>query len=115
MVSPTDATPQRVCPHCSTLAYTAGSRCPYCRRSYTRHPLPMVAAMLLVTAAIVLGGVALMLMAFGAELDSQLDRQVQTVQDDFARDLRGLRRDVRRELEQQLPQAPGAGAAPAGP
>jgi hypothetical protein len=108
MAQESDATPQRVCPHCATLAYTAEPRCPYCRRSYRRHPLLAVAAMLLVTAALVLGGVAYMLVAFGDDLDSELDRQVQTVQDDFRRDVRGLRRDLRSELERRLPVPPGA-------
>lgn len=110
MASTSSATPQRVCPHCSTLAYSAERRCPYCRRSYRRHPLLVVAAMLLVTAAVVLGGVASMLLAFADELDSQLDRQVRTVQDDFGQDVRGLSRDLRRELDRRLP-APPAGDA----
>ncbi len=59
--------------------------------------------MLLVTAAVVLGGVAYMLIAFGDELDTQLQRRVRTVQGDFARDLRGLRGDLRRELDRRLP------------
>ncbi|MBA2517139.1 MAG: hypothetical protein H0V22_07485 [Solirubrobacterales bacterium] len=109
MASTSDATPQRVCPHCATLAYTAERRCPYCRGSYRRHPLVAVAAMLLITAAAVLGGVAYMLSAFAAELDSQLNRQVRTVQDDFSRDVRGLRRDLRRELDRRLPATPQAG------
>lgn len=106
MAAPSDSTPQRVCPHCATLAYTAGARCPYCRRAYRRHPLLVVAAMLLVTAAAVLGGMAVLLTAVGDELDSELDRQVRTVQDDFSRDVRGLRRDLRRELDRRLPATP---------
>lgn len=99
----TPATPQRVCPHCATLAYSSERRCPYCRGSYRRHPLVAVAAMLLVTAAVVLGGIYAMLGAFGDELDSELDRQVRTVQDEFGRDVRGLERSIRRELDQRLP------------
>ncbi len=115
MAAAPDATPQRVCPHCATLAYSAERRCPYCRRSYRRHPLVGVAAMLLVTAAAVLGGVAYMLTAFGDELDSELNRQVRTVQDDFGGDVRGLRRDIRRELDRRLPAVPQSGEAPIGP
>jgi len=115
MAATPDATPQRVCPHCATLAYSAERRCPYCRRSYRRHPLVGVAAMLLVTAAAVLGGVAYMLTAFGDELDSELNRQVRTVQDDFGGDVRGLRRDIRRELDRRLPAVPQSGEAPIGP
>jgi apolipoprotein N-acyltransferase len=105
MVTTSDATPQRVCPHCATLAFTADRRCPYCRKSYERHPLAGVAAMLLVTAAVVLGGVAYMLTVFGDEVESELDRQVEIVQDDFGRDLRGIQTDIRRELDRRLPQA----------
>lgn len=117
MASPTAtaATPQRVCPRCSTLAYTGERRCPYCRGSYRRHPLLATAAMLLVTAALVLGGVAYMLTVAGDEVDSQLERQVRTVQDGFERDVRGLRRDLRRELDRRLPAAPSPGAAGAAP
>ena len=102
----TPATPQRICPHCATLAYTAASRCPYCRRGYRRHPQLAVAAMLLVTAAAVLGGVYSMLTSFGDELDSELDRQVRTVQRDFDRDVRDLERGIRRELDRRLPAGP---------
>jgi hypothetical protein len=110
MAAPTSpATPQRVCPHCATLAYTADRRCPYCRRAYRRHTLLAVAAMLLVTAAAVLGGVLYMLTAFGDELESELDRQVRTVQDDFGRDVDRLQRDIESELDRRLP------APPAGP
>jgi hypothetical protein len=110
MAAPTSpATPQRVCQHCATLAYTAERRCPYCRRAYRRHPLAGVAVMLAVTVATVLGGVLYMLTAFGDELESELDRQVMTVQDDFGRDVRRLERDIEAELDRRLP------AAPAGP
>ncbi len=100
----TPETPQRVCPHCATLAYTTERRCPYCRRSYRRHPLMAVAVMLLITAAAVLGGVYAMLGVFGDELDSELDRQVRTVQGDFERDVAGLERSIRRELDRRLPE-----------
>ena len=106
MAVSTSATPQRVCPHCATVAYTGAGRCPYCRRSYKRRTLPAIAAMLLLTAALVLGGVYYLLTEFGRELDSELDRQVRTVQRDFSRDVEGLERGIRRELDQRLPTAP---------
>lgn len=59
--------------------------------------------MLLVTAAVVLGGVYYLLIEFGKELDSGLDRQVRTVQEGFDDDLRGLQRDLREELDRRLP------------
>jgi uncharacterized protein YdgA (DUF945 family) len=82
----------------------------------TDHParggriLLAVAAMLVVTAAVVLGGVWYMLTVFGDELEEELDRQVETVQRDFDRDVRGLERDIQRrferELDERLPAAP---------
>ena len=100
------APPQRVCPHCATLAYSAEPRCPFCGRSYRRRILPAVAAILLVTAAVVLGGVAMMLVAAGNEFDSRVDRQVENVQDDFGTDVDRLERRIRRELDRRLPIAP---------
>jgi cell division protein FtsX len=102
--------PQRVCPHCARLSYATGARCPYCRRGFRRRGLHAVAAMLAVTAALVLGGVYLMLIAFGDELDSELDRQVETVQGDLDRDLRDIQRDIRRELDRRLPAQPATPA-----
>ena len=99
-------TPQRVCPHCATVGYTAERRCPFCRRSYTRHPLAAIAAMLLVTAAVVLGGFASMLVLFGNEAESSLDRRVGTVQSDFGREVDGLERSIQRELDRRLPASP---------
>jgi hypothetical protein len=100
------APPQRVCPHCATLAYSAEPRCPFCGRSYRRRVLPAVAAMLFVTAAVVLGGVALMFVAAGDELDRRIDRQVERVQDDFSSDVDRLDRRIRRELDERLPATP---------
>jgi hypothetical protein len=103
--------PQRVCPHCARISPAAGRSCPYCGRGFRRRVLPAVAAMLAVTAAIVLGGVYLMLAEFGDALDSELDSQVETVTDDLDRDIGTIRRDIRRELDRRLP-APGATPAP---
>jgi hypothetical protein len=103
--------PQRACPHCARISRATGRRCPYCNRGFRRRVLPAVAAMLAITAAIVLGGVYLMLTEFGDSLDSELDRQVETVTDDLDRDIGTIRRDIRRELDRRLP-APGATPAP---
>jgi hypothetical protein len=66
-----------------------------------------VAALLAVHAAVVLGGVYLMLGAFGDELDRELDAQVERVREDFRTDLDGIREqvrdDLRRELDERLP------------
>jgi hypothetical protein len=100
------APPQRVCPHCATLAYSAESHCPFCGRSYKRHVLPGVAALLLVTAALILGGVYLMLVAAGDEFDRRVDRQVDGVQEQFGRDVDRLDRRIQRELDRRLPATP---------
>jgi sensor domain CHASE-containing protein len=71
-----------------------------------------VAVLLLVQAAIVLGGVYFMLNVFGDELDSQLEREVTRVERRFEQDLsrirREVRRDLRRELDSRLPVSPDA-------
>ena len=60
-------------------------------------------AVLLVHGALVLGGVYLMLLSFGDELDRELDSQVERVERDFERDLERIRRDIREELDMRLP------------
>ena len=97
------AAPERLCPHCARISRATERSCPYCRRAFRRRVLPAVAAMLAVTAAVILGGFYLMLMAFADELDSRLDRQVENVSEDFDRDLRSIRTDIRRELDRRLP------------
>ncbi len=106
--------PQRVCPRCSTISRTIEPECPFCGRSYTRRgPWGAVVAAVLLTIAATLAGVALMLSAFGDELELELDDQVQTVQRDFDRDVRRLERRILGEIDERLPAAPVApGAAP---
>jgi hypothetical protein len=94
---------QRVCPHCARISYANGRRCPYCGRGFRRSVLPAMAAMLAVFAAVVLGGFYLMLVAFGNELDEQLDREVERVEREFDRNLDRIQGDVRRELDRRLP------------
>ena len=109
--TPAAQPPQRVCPHCSTIARTAEARCPFCRRAYRRRsPLPALLATLLVTVAATLGGVALMLQAFGDSLEDELDEQVVVVQRDFDRDVTRLERRIEAELDARL--GPAGAAAP---
>ncbi len=96
--------PQRVCPHCSTLARTADARCPFCRGAYRRRsPLPAFAIALLLAVATMLGGTALMLESFGDSLDRELEEQVDVVQRDFDRDVRRLEDRIERQLDERLP------------
>jgi hypothetical protein len=100
------APPQRVCPHCATIAYSAEADCPFCGRSYRRRILPGVAALLFVTAVLILGGVALLLVAAGQEFDRRTNRQIDRVQGQFGRDVDRLERRIQRELDQRLPASP---------
>ena len=65
-------------------------------------PGPLI-LVLVVHAAIVLGGVWMMLTAFGEQLDRELDREVTRVERNLERDFDRIRRDVRRELDSRLP------------
>ena len=69
-------------------------------------PGPLI-AVLFVHAALVLGGVYLMLVAFGDTLDTELDSQVDRVERNLERDFDRVRRDVRRELDTRLPERVG--------
>jgi hypothetical protein len=96
---------QRVCPHCARISYADGRRCPYCGRSFRRsNGLLPIAAMLTVFAVVVLGGVALMFVAAGREVEDQLDREVQRVERELERNFDGIQRDVREELDRRLPE-----------
>jgi hypothetical protein len=97
---------QRVCPACSTVAFTTAQRCPWCGAGYRRRLWPALLAVAVVQAAIVLGGVALMLAAAGNELDRRLDDAVRTVQRDVDSTLGDLQQSVRSELDRRLPPAP---------
>jgi hypothetical protein len=95
--------PQRLCPHCSTIARTGDARCPFCRGAYRRRsPLPALVATFLLTVAATLAGVALMLQTFGDSLDTELEDQVDVVQRDFDRDVTRLERRIEAELDARL-------------
>jgi RNA polymerase subunit RPABC4/transcription elongation factor Spt4 len=96
---------QKVCPRCSTLAYTGDRRCPWCGASYRRRAWPRLLALALVQSAVVLAGVAYMLTVAGDELDSRLDRRVDTVQRDLDRSFDDIQRSVREELDRRLPES----------
>ncbi len=105
-MSVTNPAPQRVCPHCSTLAATPESHCPWCGRSYRRRILPGVAVLLALAVALTLAGIGAMLVAFGDELDRTLDDSVTTVQRDLDRDIRGIEDRITEELDERLRQVP---------
>lgn len=94
---------QKLCPRCSTLAFTGDRHCPWCGGSYRRRLWPALLALLLVQTVLVLGGTAYMLTLFGAELDRTLDEQVTGVQRDLDASFRDVQRSVREELDRRLP------------
>ncbi len=108
----TNPAPQRVCPHCSTLAATPEAHCPWCGRSYRRRTLPGIAALLALAVAVTLAGVGAMLLAFGDQLDRSLDDSVTVVQRDLDRDIRRVERTITEQVD-QIGQR--LGAPPAAP
>jgi RNA polymerase subunit RPABC4/transcription elongation factor Spt4 len=94
---------QKLCPRCSTLAYTGERRCPWCGAGYRRRTWPGLLALALVQTALVLGGVAYMLTVFGDELDSTVDRRVDRVERDLDASFEEVERSVRDELDRRLP------------
>ena len=94
---------QKVCPRCSTLAYTGDGHCPWCGGSYKRRRWPALLALLVVQTALVLGGVAYMLMLAGDELDTRLDEEVSRVERDLDTSFEDVRQSVRQELDRRLP------------
>src|ERR687898_895852 len=97
---------QKVCPRCSTLAYTGDRHCPWCGAGYKRRLWPALLALLLVQTALVLGGTALMLVVFGREVESTLDGHVADVRRDLDTSFTQVERAVREELDRRLPPAP---------
>jgi RNA polymerase subunit RPABC4/transcription elongation factor Spt4 len=95
---------QKLCPSCSTLAFTGDRRCPWCGSSYKRRIWAPLLALMLVQTALLLGGVAYMLVVFGDEVDKTLDEQVADVQRDLDESFDDVRRVVRDELDRRLPE-----------
>jgi hypothetical protein len=95
---------QRVCPHCARISYDSGRRCPDCGRSFRRSIVLPIAALLTVFAVVVLGGVFLMLVAFGTEMEDTLDSEVERVERELERNFDGIEDSVREELDRRLPE-----------
>jgi outer membrane murein-binding lipoprotein Lpp len=95
---------QRVCPHCARISYEGGARCPYCGSSFRRsNGLVGMAFLLFLFAAVVLGGMFLMLVAAGNEADRKLDREVSRVERNLNGQFDQIHSDVRNELDKRLP------------
>jgi RNA polymerase subunit RPABC4/transcription elongation factor Spt4 len=94
---------QKVCPRCSTLAYTGDRHCPWCGGSYRRRAWPGLLVLLVVQTTLILGGVAAMLVTVGNEVDGNLDDEVSRVQRDLDSSFDEVERAVREELDRRLP------------
>jgi RNA polymerase subunit RPABC4/transcription elongation factor Spt4 len=95
---------QKVCPRCSTLAYTGDRHCPWCGGSYKRRLWPALLALLVVQSALILGGLAYLGTVAADELDERLDDEVTRVERDIDRSFEDVRRSFRRELDRRLPE-----------
>ena len=104
MHQPPGESVQKLCPSCSTLAFTGARRCPRCGASYRRRLWPGLLALTLVQVALVLGGVAYMLTVFGDDVDTRLDEEVDRVERDLDRSFDDIERSVRDELDRRLPE-----------
>ena|SRR5215212_593517 len=93
---------QKLCPRCSTLAYTGDRRCPWCGGSYRRRVWPGLLALLVVQTVLVLGGVAAMFVVAAREADDKLDEEVARVQRDLDQRFDTVERTVRQELDRRL-------------
>src|SRR5215212_6402628 len=102
--------PQRVCPKCARISWATGPRCPYCTARF-RAGRGISPWMLVLTAVIVLVGVAVMLAIAGRIIEDKIDDRVEEVNKDFDASLSRFRDDVRKELDARLPVG-GAGTLP---
>ena len=94
---------QKVCPRCSTLAYTGDRRCPWCGGSYRQRAWPGLFVVLVVQTVLVLGGVAAMFVVAGREVDDKLDTEITRVERDLDQSFQTVERTVREELDRRVP------------
>ena len=94
---------QKLCPRCSSLAYTGDRHCPWCGGSYRRRLWPALAVAVLVQSAILLGGLAYLGSVAGDELDTRLDHEVDRVERNLDRSFDDVQLSVREELDRRLP------------
>jgi len=95
---------QKLCPRCSSLAYTGDRHCPWCGGSYRRRLWAALAVAVLVQSAILLGGLAYLGSVAGDELDTRLDREVDRVERNLDRSFDDVQLSVREELDRRLPE-----------
>src|ERR1700754_1080064 len=113
MEATTAAPPQRVCPKCARISWATGPKCPYCTARF-RSGRGVAPWMLALTAAIVLLGVAAMLIIAGQVFEDRLDTRVNDVTREFDQSLDQFHSDVQKELDARLP-AGGVNPVPTAP
>lgn len=96
------ATPQRLCPHCASVATTSAAKCPWCGRSYRRRTVAAIAALLLVQAAVVIGVVLYALSGTGDTVQNQVDDGISQIQKEIDRRVGDVQDQVRTELRKEL-------------
>jgi RNA polymerase subunit RPABC4/transcription elongation factor Spt4 len=94
---------QKVCPRCSTLAYTGDRHCPWCGGSYKRRLWPALLVAVIVQTALIAAGAAFAGGLAADELDTRLDREVNRVERDLDRQFEQVQTSVREELDRRLP------------
>ncbi len=94
---------QKLCPRCSTLAFTVERRCPWCGSGYRRRLWPALLAVALVQTVLIVGAMAALFAYAGDELDRRLDREVSAVERDIDASFEAVRNDIRAELDRRLP------------
>ena len=95
---------QKVCPRCSTLAYTGDRHCPWCGGGYKRRLWPALLVLLVVQSALIAGGLAYIGTVAADEFDERVDDEVTRIQRDLDRSFEGVRGAVRQELDRRLPE-----------
>lgn len=107
MSTPPDPAPQRLCPHCASVAVTAAPACPWCGRSYRRRVVPAIAALLLVQAALILGVTVYALSMTGDTVQTQVDDGITQIEREIDRQVDDIdstvRQELRNELDRRLP------------
>jgi RNA polymerase subunit RPABC4/transcription elongation factor Spt4 len=94
---------QKICPRCSTLAYTGDRHCPWCGGSYKRRLWPALLVAIVVQTALIAAGAAYAGSIAADEFDSRLDREVARVERDLERQFGQVEALVRSELDRRLP------------
>jgi len=94
---------QKLCPRCSTLAYTGDRHCPWCGGGYKRRLWPALLVAVLVQSALIVAGLAYVGSLAADEFDTRLDREVSRVERNLDRQFERVDASVREELDRRLP------------